>query len=310
MSPFFLKKKSVKSIPVTRLLQVSQNILYQNLFVDDMSSSDLETFQAQLEQVQQVLKADPDNEELKSLEKELKELIALTEQAIAATQPPKPSAATATATNGASSGNATTTKKSSSRFGSKADGHTWTAGDECLAKYSGDDKWYPARITSVGGSEEKRVYSIVFKGYNSTEIVPANGVKPLPPSYQARQDALPSAGQKRKLSKEEEEERERKKRRNEKKLENRAAKAQEQDEKKQSWQKFATKSVKKGVGIAGVAGTSIFKTPDNPLGKGEPTPTGKIANHDPDLVGVTGSGKGMTEVAQAKKHKFAPTADD
>jgi len=74
----------------------------------------------------------------------------------------------------------------------------------------------------------------------------------------------------------------------------RAAKAQEQDSKKASWQKFATKSVKKGVGIAGVAGTSIFKTPDNPLGK----------------VGVTGSGKGMTEVLQQKKHKFAVTEED
>ena len=64
------------------------------------------------------------------------------------------------------------------------------------------------------------------------------------------------------------EERERKKKKNEKKLEVRAAKAKEQQEKQVSWQKFAKKSEKKGIHIAGVSGSSIFKTPDNPLGRG------------------------------------------
>ena len=63
----------------------------------------------------------------------------------------------------------------------------------------------------------------------------------------------------------------RKKKKNEKKLEIRAAKAREQNEKQQTWQKFAKKSEKKGIYIAGVTGTSIFKTPDNPFGKGETT---------------------------------------
>jgi survival of motor neuron-related-splicing factor 30 len=250
-----------------------------------MSANDLETYQAQLEQVEQVLKTDRDNEELKSLVTELKELISLTEEAIAAANPqPKVSASSSsnnTPSAGASGSSTPVPKKSAPNNGaSRGPQHVqngnaqnaWAAGDECLAKYSGDDKWYPARITSVGGSEEKRVYSVVFKGYNSTELVASNAIKRLPPSYQHQHqhaDSLPSAGQKRKLSKEEEEDRERKKKRNEKKLEVRAAKSAEQDSKKASWQKFATKSVKKGVGIAGVAGTSIFKTPENPLGKGE-----------------------------------------
>ena len=106
----------------------------------------------------------------------------------------------------------------------------------------------PARITSVGGSEEKHVYSVVFRGYQDIEVVNANAVKRLPPSRAGPHGVAPSstAGTKRKLSKEDEEERERKKRKNEKKLEVRAAKAAEQD---QSWQKFATKSAKKGVGV-------------------------------------------------------------
>ncbi|KIM32779.1 hypothetical protein M408DRAFT_326517 [Serendipita vermifera MAFF 305830] len=257
-----------------------------------MSAQDLETFQAQLEQVEQALKSDPSNQELTSLAEELKELISLTEQSLAAANPSKAASSSRSAgTNGAST--STPAASSSATSGKPA----WAAGDECLAKYSGDDKWYPARITSVGGSEEKRVYSVVFKGYNSTELVAANALKRLSPSQMqhfSNSSVLPSAGTKRKLTADEEAEREKKKKKNEKKLEVRAAKAQEQDTKKASWQKFATKSVKKGVGIAGVAGTSIFKTPDNPLGK----------------VGVTGSGKGMTEVSQQKKHKFAVAEED
>ena len=52
-------------------------------------------------------------------------------------------------------------------------------------------------------------------------------------------------------------------------MEVRAAKAKEQQEKQVSWQKFAKKSERKGIHIAGVSGSSIFKTPDNPLGRGE-----------------------------------------
>ncbi|PVG04842.1 hypothetical protein CPB86DRAFT_778138 [Serendipita vermifera] len=261
-------------------------------------AQDLETFQAQLEQVEQVLKSDPENAELISLSEELKQLIVLTEKAIADTRGPTASSSSSTATASTSQDGQTSTGAANGAAKRKeptkaGPGTTWSAGDECLAKYSGDDKWYPARITSIGGSEEKRVYSVVFKGYNSTELVGPAAIKKLPPGSNAG-GTLPSAGTKRKFSKEEELERERKKKRNEKKLETRAQKAAEQDSKKATWQKFATKSVKKGVGIAGVSGTSIFKTPDNPLGK----------------VGVTGSGRGMTEVAQAKKHKFEAAAED
>jgi len=104
---------------------------------------------------------------------------------------------------------------------------------------------------------------VVFKGYNTTEPAKPSDLKPLPPSYHQT-----PASNKRKLTKQEEEERERKKKKTEKKLEARAAKAKEQNAKQASWQKFAKKAEKKGVQIAGVAGTSIFKTPDNPLGKG------------------------------------------
>ncbi|KZV71299.1 hypothetical protein PENSPDRAFT_664468 [Peniophora sp. CONT] len=238
-----------------------------------MSQKDLETYEVQLSQVDEALTVDPDNAELTSLRSELKELIELTRASIAESE-------------AAASSRAEASHKASISTPT----HKWSAGDDCLAKYSGDNSWYPARITSVGGSSQKPVYSIVFKGYNSTEIVDASVLKALPPNYM--QSA--AYANKRKLTPGEEEERERKKRKNEKKLEVRAAKAKEQNQKQQTWQKFAKKADKKGVHIAGTSGTSIFKTPDNPTGR----------------VGVTGSGKGMTEYSQMGKHKFVVDDDD
>ncbi|KAF5390168.1 hypothetical protein D9757_002869 [Collybiopsis confluens] len=235
-----------------------------------MERADLETYQVQLSQVETALQAEPDNEELASLRTQLQELINLTKTAIAQAEE-------------ASSSKAEPSRKSSYQTPAIA----WSAGDECMAKYSSDGAWYPARITSVGGSEQNRVYNVVFKGYNSTEQANPSDLKPLPTSH-----TNPASATKRKH--ESDEEKERKKKKNEKKLETRAAKAKEQNAKQATWQKFAKKSEKKGVHIAGVAGTSIFKTPDNPLGK----------------VGVTGSGKGMTQVNSMGKHKFAPTGDD
>lgn len=214
-----------------------------------MDKEDLETYQVQLSQVEVALSSDPDNAELSSLHTELKQLIELTQAALAQAE--------ATASSKA---------ESSRKSGQTSQGHNWTAGEDCLAKYSGDGSWYPARINSVGGSVENRVYSVVFKGYNTTEMVKASEIKALPPNYN---NVAVASSNKRKLTQEEEEERERKKKKNEKKLEVKAAKAKEQNQKQATWQKFAKKSEKKGVHIAGVSGTSIFKTPDNPLGRGQ-----------------------------------------
>jgi survival of motor neuron-related-splicing factor 30 len=225
--------------------------------------SDLETYQVQLEQVQIALQADPDNAELVSLEKELQELIDLTR--LAAEQ--------SSSTSAPSTSSAPTKPKAQNAYStySATPAHTWAAGNECLAKYSGDGQWYPARIVSIGGAADKPVYVVSFRGYDSTELLDAASLKPLPANYGSSSSASATyaPGAKRKLTKEEEEEKERKKKKNEKKLEVRAQKAKEQASKQHTWQKFAKKSEKKGIHIAGTSGTSIFKTPDNPYGKGE-----------------------------------------
>lgn len=224
-----------------------------------MDKDELETYQVQLSQVELALASDPDNTELSSLQSELQELINLTK---AAQNEAAQSASTRLE-------NASTARKASSLATSKV----WSAGDDCLAKYSNDGAWYPARITSVGGSIENRVYSVVFRGYNTTELLKSTDLKEIPPSMLISLNSSSSgpggsnSSSKRK-TREDELEKERKKKKNEKKVEVKAAKAKEQNEKQQTWQKFAKKSEKKGVHIAGVAGTSIFKTPDNPLGKG------------------------------------------
>ncbi|KIO28532.1 hypothetical protein M407DRAFT_242972 [Tulasnella calospora MUT 4182] len=244
-----------------------------------MDRNELETYQVQLSQVELALVSDPDNAELTSLRSELKELISLTEQALAQSE------AAASLSTAASS------SKSKSTSGA-ATTPTFAAGDEILAKYSGDGKWYPARITSIGGADDRRVYSVVFKGYNSTELVAAGDVKALPANYAATSASSASAGTKRKaVTKEEEEEAARKKKKNEKRTEVRAQKSAEQQQKQVAWQKFAKKGEKKGVVIAGMQGKSIFASPDNPYGR----------------VGVTGSGKGMSDTVTRIKHKFAPT---
>lgn len=298
-----------------------------------MDASELETYQVQLSQVEQALAADPENEELAELVSELKQLIELTKATLAQTSGADKAKAEKKAA--AASASAHSNAAGAQHHQQGRVGKAWAAGDECLARYSGDEKWYPARITSVGGAEGNHVFSVVFRGYNTTELLKAHEIKALPASFQASSSSGSGpygassdlgggagsgagAGSKRKLSKEEELDRERKKKKNEKKLEVRAAKAKEQNQKQASWQKFAKKSEKKGVHIAGVSGTSIFKTPDNPYGKGGPllvviipplrlarcVSTISLLTFILSVVGVTGSGQGMTENAPRPKNKF------
>ena len=88
-----------------------------------MNKEDLETYQVQLQQVEAALASDPDNDGLKDLYKELKELISLTEQALAQQ---------ATATSSSLSG---PSKKTNAQSTSAP---LWKASDPCLAKYSSD----------------------------------------------------------------------------------------------------------------------------------------------------------------------------
>lgn len=268
-------------------------------------STDLEDTQVKLSQVKEALLVEDNpetKEQLTALVKELEELIDLL-TAAAQLSSSKP---------GESS------KKS---YAAEGSANAWKAGDECMAKTS-NRGWQRARVANVGGAEGNRVFSMLFKDNGQTELLKASDLKPLPQSMQnGAESSWGGSGKKRKFSsKEEEEEAERRKRRNAKKVETREVKAQEQKAKQDSWKKFTTKAAKKGIEVAGVTGKSIFKTPDNPHGKGGSIVRMFLAvllnaitdfeSSDCLTVGVTGSGKGMTENASRPKNKFSKDEDN
>lgn len=216
----------------------------------------LRQYQQQLEQVQGALKGDPENEELRTLEGELKNLIDLTTQLISAQASDDTPSTSSIGTDFKTRDNVT----------ASAD-HRYAVGDECEAKYEADGRWYAARIVAVAGSMQNPMYTILFKGYSDTEVVTSSSIKATKDtaSVQKANGQLTSKSTSKRLSAAEEAERERKKRRSEKKAERFASRTAEANAVQNSWQKFAKKAEKKGVMKKD---KSIFKTPDDPLAKG------------------------------------------
>ncbi|UZJ51740.1 hypothetical protein CBS101457_001060 [Exobasidium rhododendri] len=241
-----------------------------------MDASELKTYEQQLTQVQGALVADSDNEELKNLEVELKNLISLTKQLLGQAESSTPSSSSAS-TSVVSKKD--TPKPATTNAAPRAsDVKHFAAGDECQAKYAGDGRWYSARIVSVGGSSTDPKYSVLYKGYDSTEIVTSDSLRPLKGVVGSHGTNITTSGQpadtttKRsasatsKLTPEETTERERKRKRSEKKAERTANKSAEANALQNNWQKFAKKAEKKGT-LKG--DKSMFKTPEDPLAKGE-----------------------------------------
>jgi len=179
-----------------------------------------------------------------TLRDELEQLIVLTKQElgpaastsrapVAGPSQPKPAARNA---SGAS--NKAGPSKSSAAAGDGGDGEgsakaELKPGDPIQARYT-DGKFYPARLTTIGGSADAPVYTVIFTGYDQTELVGKSDVKAL------------SESKKRQLVVEQDLERDRKRKRNEKKVEHKQAKAAEMAETQKSWQSFTKKASKKG----------------------------------------------------------------
>jgi survival-of-motor-neuron-related-splicing factor 30 len=144
---------------------------------------------SQLETVQSSLQAEPDNAELQSLRTELEEVISLTETAIAelkpasAPAPKKPSPPPVKEKWSKENHPAyqagyrkpSTPQESVEEVNQPA---TFSVNDTVLAKWiSGDNSFYPARITSITGSTSKPVYIVTFKSYGTTETLTAKDIK-------------------------------------------------------------------------------------------------------------------------------------
>ncbi|GAA5873714.1 hypothetical protein JCM16303_002564 [Sporobolomyces ruberrimus] len=268
-----------------------------------MDPQELETYEYQLAQLKLGLAKDPSNEEFLTLKGELESLIELIKQSIAPTPAPAPPAPTASGSK-----TTTTTSTSTATGGENKPKKVWKSGDDCSARYTGDGKWYPARITSIAGSTEQPIYTVVFKGYDTPETVTQKDLRPSNNQFGNGQPPVTageplgggegSGGSKRKAGEPSQAEldKEKKKKKNEKKAETQKAKAEEQASRQKGWQSFAKKSAKKGVNIPGMSGESMFRSP------ADMAPQAK--------VGVVGSGKGMTKAQERKRQTFLGGEDD
>lgn len=226
-----------------------------------MSAEEIESYKFQLDQVELALASDPDNEELKKLQSDLKELITMFEAANSLTAPsdPSPTKPNTKKQNAPSITNtaaATTTSTSKPVIALKS--HNFSVDHEVMARWSGDGQFYKAVITAIGGADQ--VFSVKFKGYSESEFVKAEDIKPV-------QDKKRSGIFENVAS--EEQPKQKKKKEGSAGAEPKKKKAVEFENKKNAWLNFATGSgSKKKKTAPSINKKSIFKTPDNPEGKG------------------------------------------
>jgi survival-of-motor-neuron-related-splicing factor 30 len=128
------------------------------------------------------LQTDPDNAELASLQTELGELISLTETAIAEQKavlqaaPPKP----APKENRFKNNNFQKPEQSTDEAPTPTTPASFAVNDTVLARWvSGDNAFYPAKITSMTGSSTNPVYLVSFKSYGTVENLTAKDIRPI-----------------------------------------------------------------------------------------------------------------------------------
>jgi len=151
-----------------------------------------------------------------------------------------------------------------------------------LTKHKNKYNRYPAKVVSV--STDGLLYTINYTDYDDNEIVRASSLRKISAE---RTEEIKKVNRKREaqeafdtaLDEKNKEEKDLKKKKNREKKEKLQKKNEEQNKKQEAWLKFTTK-VKPG--------KSIFSSPDTIDGK----------------VGVIGSGKGVTDYHQRKKHEF------
>lgn len=168
---------------------------------------EVKEYQLQLETVQSGLESDPSNTELQSLKTELEEIIALTEATILELKPvsaPTPQAHTSyksSRSNAPPTSPPPLTEKWSKEnhpafqagyrhppppidatlpASTTSQTHRFAVNDTVLARWtSGDNAFYPARITSITGASSSPVYIVLFKSYATTETLSSRDIKPI-----------------------------------------------------------------------------------------------------------------------------------
>ncbi|KAG6524621.1 survival of motor neuron-related-splicing factor 30-like isoform X2 [Zingiber officinale] len=278
---------------------------------DDLSieelASNLSTYKDQLREIRKLSSDDPGNSEYEDMEKELEEVIALTEELLTTA---KPTDACQHDTDASFSGHFGGTSHSKASFEHSQPHESFTVGTKVQAVWSEDGEWYNAIIDAITPNG----YYVSYDGWgNKEEVDPAN-VRPVEEGdalleaereaeatkqaikrkiaqaaitdYQAR--TLPA---KLRIDPNDPEDIKAAKRKKIHAFKSKVRSEQlevAQNKRQNSWQQFqSTKGKTKKIGFfSGRKRESIFKSPDDPSGK----------------VGVTGSGKGLTEFQKREKH--------
>ncbi|KAD5317877.1 hypothetical protein R6Q59_033183 [Mikania micrantha] len=281
-------------------------------------SSNLSTYKQQLQEVRKLLKKDPGNAEYADVEKELVEVIALTEELLEAAQDEAENSVVGIGTGAAvvsssfhhSGGTSQNNVLSNGMFGD----HKLPVGTKVQAVYSEDGEWYEATIEALTPNG----YLVAYNGWGNKEEVDPDNVRAVEdvtvdPLLEAEKEAeATKQALKRKIAQaasadmdfqskslpaklriepEDPEDVKAAKRKKIHAFKSKMRKEQievTQNKRQNAWQQFqTTKGRAKKIGFfSGRKRESIFKSPDDPFGK----------------VGVTGSGKGLTDFQRREKH--------
>ncbi|GFY45261.1 survival of motor neuron-related-splicing factor 30 [Trichonephila inaurata madagascariensis] len=201
-------------------------------------SSNLQSYQIQLQQVEAALTNEPDNEELLKLKKDLQEVIILTTELINAN----------TEKSSSSAGNGASNKDSSSS-------HSWNTGDRCLAPWSEDGQYYEAVIDDI---TEDGQCTVSFTAYGNTDVCDAEQLRPLDKDHRDFSDGS-SKSRKQLLQAQ----KDYKKKKAQKKAQRMKQLEEEREKEKVKWHSFNAKAFNK----KGHVKKSIFASPDNINGR-------------------------------------------
>ncbi|KAJ5753357.1 uncharacterized protein N7511_007510 [Penicillium nucicola] len=151
--------------------------------------AEVKEFKLQLDTVVSSLQDDPDNTELQALQTELEEFIAFTEASIseqkpASSAPPRDTRLKDHAPH-----------KPAAPEEAPPASVNFSVNDNVLARWvSGDNAFYPAKITSITGSSANPVYLVSFKSYSSVENLTAKDIRPISGTESRKRKADGSSG--------------------------------------------------------------------------------------------------------------------
>ena len=247
----------------------------------DQTEIDLESKisenEAQMEEIEGLLKLDRNNSELLSLRDEAQKLIDESKNLLRIHQQQKRKSILSSVPP--------ETQSTAIAPALSAPLLLYTVGQKCLAKWTEDQQWYKAVIESA--NTKSGTYTVLFPEYGNRDIVPPDHISIPEPNLKPQQDLTPIAiPESLKISKDDSEETKaaKKKRIHSIKSKNRFKQMDAATNNKQSdWKSFlkGTSKMKRGVKKK----ESMFRSPDTVDGR----------------VGVVGSGKGMTEYKDLRK---------